>query len=124
MNFKVYKSNYVIYKLNANESIPEWIDTSEFCSITNTEDELSIVCRDKGIETDITCEKDFRLLKIDGVLDFSEIGVLSGITTILANAQISVFAVSTYNTDYILVKDKDLHKTINLLKENNHSVSE
>lgn len=124
MKFKVYKNSFAVYKLNANESIPEWIDTSEFCSITNTEDELSIVCRDKNIESEIKCERDFRLLKIEDILDFSLVGILSKITTILAEANISVFAISTYNTDYILVKNDNLKKVIDLLKENDHIIIE
>lgn len=67
-------------------------------------------------------EKDFVSLKIDGSLDFSLIGIISSLSTILAEHQISVFVVSTYNTDYILLKQSNLEKASNVLASNGHVV--
>ena len=71
---------------------------------------------------DIKCEKDWRTLKIEGPLDFSLIGILSSISTILAQKGISIFAISTYDTDYILVKDKDINNAINALSNEKYEI--
>ena len=118
LTMKLLKEKYGVCRLDKNELIPKWAQNSDFFSITKTCDELSIVCSEDDIPIDIKCEKDWRILKIEGPLDFSLIGILASISTILAQNEISVFAISTYDTDYILVKNKDLSNAIqSLIKE-------
>ena len=118
LTMKLLKEKYGVCRLNKNELIPEWAQNSDFFSITKTCDELSIVCSQDDIPNDIKCEKDWRILKIEGPLDFSLIGILASISTILAQKGISIFAISTYDTDYILVKNKDIDNAIqSLIKE-------
>ncbi|WP_343342764.1 ACT domain-containing protein [Terrisporobacter petrolearius] len=115
---KLLKEKYGVCRLNKTELIPEWARNSDFFSITKTSDKLSIVCFQDNIPNDIKCEKDWRVLKIEGPLDFSLIGILASISTILAQNGISIFAISTYDTDYILVKNKDIDNAIDsLIKE-------
>jgi len=89
-----------------------------------TEDEISLVCRQE-IEVDhITdIEKGYRLIKIEGILDFSLVGIISKISSLLANNDISIFVVSTFNTDYFMVKENHLEKTIALLEKNNYDIA-
>ena len=122
MKFKLYSEKYAVCRLNCNEKIPTWINTEKFYSITKTEDELSIVCLDENISENIKCERDWRIFKILGPLDFSLVGILSKISTLLAENAISIFAISTYDTDYILVKGKDAEKTVRILTDNGHNV--
>ena len=89
------------------QSIPMGAE-GRFFSITKTSDELSVVCSEGNIPGDIRCEKDWKILKILGPLDFALTGILASVSAILARAEISIFALSTYDTDYILVKDKDV----------------
>ena len=118
LTMKLLKEKYGVCRLDKNELIPKWAQNSDFFSITKTCDELSIVCIQDDIPNNILCEKDWRILKIEGPLDFSLIGILASISTILAQNEISVFAISTYDTDYILVKNKDLSNAIqSLIKE-------
>jgi Uncharacterized conserved protein len=118
LTMKLLKEKYGVCRLNKTELIPEWAKNSDFFSITKTSDELSIVCFEDSIPNDIKCEKDWRVLKIEGPLDFSLIGILASISTILAQKGISIFAISTYDTDYILVKNKDIDNAIDsLIKE-------
>ena len=118
LTMKLLKEKYGVSRLDKNELIPKWAQNSDFFSITKTCDELSIVCSQDDIPNDIKCEKDWRILKIEGQLDFSLIGILSSISTILAQKGISIFAISTYDTDYILVKNKDIDNAIeSLIKE-------
>ena len=121
MNLKLLENKYKVVKLEPNENIPlEKILKEDIYSITRTDEELSIVAReDVDIKSDIE-EKDWRMIKIDGTLDFSLIGILSKISTILANANISIFAISTYNTDYILLKEDKIKEAIKLLKKNGY----
>ena len=118
LTMKLIKEKYGVCRINPNELIPEWAQNSDFFSITKTCDELSIVCSQDAIPNDIKCEKDWKILKIEGPLDFSLVGILSSISTILAQKGISIFAISTYDTDYIFVKNKDIDNAIeSLIKE-------
>jgi len=122
LTMKLLKERFGVCRLNNNELIPEWAKNSSFYSITKTLDELSIVCSQESIPGNIKCEKDWRILKIEGPLVFSLIGILSSISTILAQKQISIFAISTYDTDYILVKDKDIDNAVNALSNENYEI--
>lgn len=122
LTMKLLEGKYGVVRLDKTELIPEWAKNSEFYSITKTADELSIVCSQKSIPSDVKWEKNWRILKIEGPLDFSLIGILSSISTILAQKGISIFAISTYDTDYILVKDKEINNAIVALSNERYEV--
>ncbi|MBU3098933.1 MULTISPECIES: ACT domain-containing protein [Clostridium] len=122
LTMKLLNEKFAVCRLNKNEQIPEWVKNSSFYSITKTSDELSIVCSQDSIPSNIKCEKDWRILKVEGPLDFSLIGIISSISTILALKRISIFAVSTYDTDYILVKNKDIDNTILALSNERYEI--
>lgn len=124
LTMKLLKGKYGVCRLDKNELIPGWAQIGDFFSITKTTDELSIVCDEDSIPNNIKCEKDWKILKIEGPLDFSLIGILSSISSILANKGISIFAVSTYDTDYILIKSKDIDKAVNVLIEEKYNIIE
>ncbi len=92
--------------------------------LAHTEDELSLACEQGRIPPDATdVESGFCCLKIEGVLDFSLVGILAGITSALASGGVSVFAVSTFNTDYILLKESRLEDAVRLLTEAGYTVA-
>lgn len=122
LTMKLLCEKYGVCRLNKTDSIPEWVKYSEFFSITKTLDELSVVCVEDTIPNDIKCERDWRILKIEGVLDFSLIGILASISAILAQKGISIFAISTYDTDYILVKNKHINNAIESLVNEGYEV--
>ena len=122
LNLKLLKGKYSVCRINKDDEIPKWIFNEEFFSITKTEDELSIVCLQDKIKDDVLCERNWKVLKIEGPLDFSLIGILSKISTLMANNNISIFAISTYDTDYILIKEESIDKAIELLINNNYNV--
>ncbi|EAX48395.1 conserved hypothetical protein [Thermosinus carboxydivorans Nor1] len=93
-----------------------------FFSITKTVDELSIVCPEGVVPENVLCEKGWKILKIQGTLDFGLVGILAMVSTALARAGISIFAISTYNTDYILVKDRDFNSAVDILRNEGHEV--
>ena len=122
LTMRLLKDKYGVCRLDENEIIPSWAQNGEFFSITKTADELSIVCDEKDIPDNIKCEKDWNILKIEGPLVFSLIGILSSISSILASKGISIFAVSTYDTDYILIKNKDIDKAVKSLIEERYEI--
>lgn len=93
---------------------------SEFFSLTRTPDELSIVCPELFVPADAVCERGWRALGLEGPLGFSLVGVLATITAPLAEAGVSVFAISTYDTDYVLVREDALESAISTLRWAGH----
>lgn len=119
----VLPKTYSIYKFKTDCILPGWIYSSEFYSITKTKDELSVVAgQTDPVSETIAYSTDWRILKIIGPLDLDMIGVIAGISNILKEHKISIFTISTFDTDYILVKQKDLSDAIFALSENNHII--
>lgn len=98
---------YAICRLESKSGIPSWAAQGDFFSITRTKDELSIVCEEKNVPEGVLFAGGYAALKVQGPLDFSLTGILSSISAVLANANISIFALSTYDTDYILLRESD-----------------
>ena len=120
MELNILDNKLKVIKLKPNETVPEIVYKQGFYSITKTDEELSIVVdEDVNILSNVV-EYNWKAIKIVGTLDFSLIGILSKISTILAQVEISIYAISTYNTDYILVKDDKLEKTTKVLEQNGY----
>lgn len=113
---------YSICRLETGESIPQWINREGFFSITHTTDELSIICQETIVPLYTQSQSGWRILKFEGVFDFSQIGVLASVAQPLAEAGVSLLAISTYETDYILVQEEQLERTLQFLKEAGHSI--
>ena len=95
------------------------IDLSrDFCFVGKTDEEISLICRTEDVPANTTERDDgWKGFRIQGVLDFSLIGILAGISSILAENKIGIIAVSTYNTDYILVKEANFDRAMELLEK-------
>jgi hypothetical protein len=111
-----------ICRLDPANPIPGWVFTSSFFSVTRTLDELSVVCDETLIPEGQRCHKGWRSIKVKGPLDLSETGILSSLAAPLAGKDISVFSVSTHDTDYLLVKESDLLNTIDVFSLQGHRV--
>ena len=114
---------FAIFRLDPNADIPTWALSGEFVSITRTTEELSVVCRQENVPDGIRCETDYVCLKVEGPFDFNSTGILGSLTTVLAQAAISVFAVSTFHTDYLLVKENKMEGAIQALSKAGHHVA-
>ncbi|SHN84018.1 ACT domain-containing protein [Desulfitobacterium chlororespirans] len=121
-NLKVFEEILGICRLDSNAQVPEWAE-GKFLSITRTADELSIVCSQKHIPQHVECEGNWRYFRIEGILDFSLIGVLSYLSGLLASQGISIFVISTYDTDYLLIKEQELDKALAALRAEGHQVT-
>ena len=111
-----------IKKLNCDFSVCRVADYSlvnlnaDYCFIEKTEEENSLVCMTEDVPANTTEREDgWKAFRIEGVLDFSLIGILAGIAGVLAEHGISIFAVSTYNTDYVLIKRESYGKALEIL---------
>ncbi len=120
MKLKIIDQDFSICKV-ADLSQVDYSD--EFYFIGKTDEELSLVCNtDLVPKNAIECDNGWRAFRIEGVLDFSLVGILSRISTLLAENNIGIFAVSTYNTDYILVKKENFDEAINVLERNGYVI--
>lgn len=120
----VLPATYAVCRLDSSDDIPEWAATGDFFSVTRTADELSVVCDQRAVPQGVRCEGDWRCLKVLGPLDFGLTGVLASLAVPLAEVGISIFAVSTYDTDYLMVKAADLERAVAALSTSGHVISQ
>jgi hypothetical protein len=122
MTFDVLKDEYSIFKFNQNFPVNENLFGGEFISITKTRDETSVVAASSASDDYEKIEEGWKILKINEILDFGLTGILSKISAILAEEKIGIFVISTYNTDYILIKKENVKNAISKLEENNYEI--
>lgn len=120
MELKRIDCNFSVCKVG---SLSEIDLSQEFCFVGKTDEEISVVCKiDVAPKNVMEKEDGWRAFRIQGVLDFSLIGILARISTILADNKIGIFVVSTYNTDYVLVKEKDFDKALLVLEAAGYTI--
>lgn len=112
---------FAVCRLSQSSALPSWAMTGDFFSVTRTADELSIVCRQDAVPDYVRSERGWRCLRIAGSIPFSVAGVVAGLTAPLAEAGISVFVVSTFDTDYLLTKEKDWAQVLDILRQQGHT---
>jgi hypothetical protein len=122
LSFFLLPETLAICRLEKDGEVPGWAFLGSFVSITRTSEELSVVCPQIQVPEKVKRDAGWRCLKVEGPLDLSATGVLASFATPLAREGISLFALSTYDTDYLLVKDQQLEKAVRVLKENGHKV--
>ena len=115
MRIRLLPSTYAICRLDPDSAIPTW-PRGDFVSVTRTWDELSIVCEEASVPADVKGQGDWRCFAVEGPIPFEVIGVAARITTALADAKVSVFFVSTYDTDYVLVRSSSVDAAIAALR--------
>jgi hypothetical protein len=110
---------YAICRLAADAPWPTWA-IGDFVSVTRTAEELSVVCIEDAVPPEVRCERGWRCLRVAGTLDFGAVGVLASLTGPLAEAGISLFAVATFDTDYLLFRDRDCDRACAALRRHGH----
>ena len=123
LNLSILPDMYTVCRLPSKTAIPTWGTASSFYSVTHTSDEISIVCESKAMPASVKAKRNWRMIKVEGPLDFSLTGVLVSIAVPLANVNISIFSISTFDTDYILVQDKSLSKALTVLRDSGFTVN-
>ena len=113
-----------ICRLEAGEELPAWATGGSFFSVTRTRDELSVVCPEDAVPESISRERGWRALKLEGPFDLSMVGILVSVASPLAEAGASIFAVSTFDTDYVLLREEQLDLAVGTLRARGHRVSD
>ena len=112
---------YVVCRLEPGAPAPPW-PTKGLFSVTRTPEELSVVCAEECAPEGATCQHGWRCLKVRGPLDFALVGVLASLSAPLAASGVSIFVISTYDTDYLLVCEYELERAIAALERAGHKV--
>jgi hypothetical protein len=119
----VLGGTFAVCRLGGSAAVPAWATTGDFLSVTRTAEELSVVCPEAAVPEGVRCERGWRRLRVAGTVPFSAVGVLASLAGPLAAAGVSLFAVSTFDTDYLLVKGDHLERAVGALRGAGHLVS-
>ena len=122
LRFSVAGRGLVVCRLDADAIVPGWAARGEFFSVTRTQEELSIVCAEERVPAEVKRSGRLALLKLHGPFALSETGVLSCFVGPLAEAGVPVFAVATYDTDYVLVPEESLDAALGALEQAGHEL--
>src|SRR5690242_18869595 len=113
-----------VCRLEATAPLPAWAQQpSGFLTVSRTAEELSITAVQQMVPAGVACVRDYRALRVRGPLPLDLIGILAAIADPLADAGLSIFAISTYDTDYVLVKSQDLETALRVLERAGHQIS-
>jgi hypothetical protein len=124
LELSLLPETFAICRLAPEAAVPEWATQGEFFSITRSSDELSIIAERALVPDRLRTNASWRVMKLHGPFDFSEVGVLASLLEPLAAAGVSVFTISTFDTDYLLVQSSQLHEAVGGLRNAAHTVHE
>lgn len=123
MTLSLSPTRLAVCRLPADAPVPSGILDTSFCAVTRTEDELSIVLSESAANPSWRVEKGWRRLKVEGPLAFDIVGVVAALSAPLAKAGIPIFIISTFDTDYLLVKAENLNRVMATLEGEGHELS-
>ena len=122
LTLRLLEGRMAVCRLASREEVPEWALRGAFTSVTRTADELSVVGPEIAVPPGIRCEPGWRIFQIQGPLDFALTGVLLSVAAPLASAGVSIFALSTYDTDYFMVREANVERAVRALEASGHRV--
>lgn len=112
-----------VCRLAPDAAMPPWAAGSALSCVTRTRSELSVLAEERLVPRDVRAEREYRAFVVNGPLPFDLVGVLASMTAPLADAGVSVFALSTYDTDYVLVKEHDVTRAADVLRAAGHTIA-
>jgi hypothetical protein len=121
LKFRWLTGAYAIVRLAPDAVVPDWATKGEFTSITRTADELSVVCRADNLPRNVESPQYWICLKLEGPFPFSQTGVLLSFIEPLSQKDIPIFAISTYETDYVLIPE-EFARAVDMLREAGHEL--
>ncbi len=122
LDLQLLAGTYAVSRLSPSEPMPDWA-RGELLAMIRTPDELSVVSIAGSVPESVRSERGWRVLEIAGPLDFSLVGILAALTGALARAEIALFALSTFDTDYLLVRERDLSRAVRALESEGHRIA-
>lgn len=120
----ILPEQFAITRLSADAALPPWATRGAFSSVTRTADELSIICAAQQVPENLRDQLRWRALKLHGPFALTEVGILAPLAALLADAGISLFAISTFDTDYLLVHSEQLLAAVDALRSAGYQVYE
>jgi len=123
LELEILAGTYAVTRLDPDSPVPGWLPAAGLTALVRTTRELSVVCQEDAVPSHLMSERGWRCLGVVGILDFSLVGILAGLTAALAREKVSVFAVSTFDTDYVLVRAGDLDRALDALEVAGYRVS-
>ena len=125
LSLQVLADTFAVCRLPANAALPEWVSfETPFVTVSRSADELSITLVQDAVPADVPCERDFLAIRVRGTLSPDLVGILLSIAEPLAIAGLSIFAISTYDTDYVLVRTRDLAAALDALRAAGHDIEQ
>ncbi len=123
LTLTLLEGRLAVCRLDAASEVPAWATGAPpLFSVTRTAGELSVVCPEKFVPEGVGCERGWRVFELEGPFEFSEVGILSAVAAPLAEAGVGIFAVSTFDTDYVLVKEERLDLAVRALRGRGHGI--
>ncbi len=122
LSMRILADRMAVCRFEPSAPLPDWIDQPGFYSITRTAEALSVVCSAERVPPGTESETGWRCFQLLGPFNFSEIGIIYSLTQPLAESGVSVFVISTFDTDYLMVKENNLAKAIDVLTAEGHRV--
>ncbi len=122
LRFRQLPGTYAIVRLGPDAPVPDWATRGDFTSVSRSADELSIVCAAYHIPREIASAPRWNCFKLEGPFPFSQTGVLLSFIEPLSNKGVPVFAISTYDTDYVLVQEECMGRAVDLLRKAGHEL--
>ena len=123
LQLEILSGRYAVCRLAPAQDVPAWAWTRPLASVTRTDAELSIICAEAAVPATIErAERGWRALRVAEPLDFNAVGIMAQLTAPLAKARISILALATFDTDYLLVRELDLEGSVAALRAAGHHV--
>jgi len=122
LKFRRLEGRFAVCRLSADAAIPAWAMSASFASITRTGDERSVVCPQENVPSEVQAERNWVGFKLQGPFPFSQTGILASFLTPLAEGGIPIFALSTYDTDYVFVKQESAEAALHALQSAGHEL--
>ena len=123
LKLSLLADTYAICGFPATEPVPRWASATPLHAITRTANALTIVCRQDAIPASCPCDRNWRCLRVDGCFDLDQVGVISALSLPLAEAGISIFVISSYDTDYLLIRERKVEEAVSILTGYGHHVT-
>ena len=122
MRLRTLPDLYAIVRLDPDAAVPDWVYDSPFWSVTRSDSELSVVCSEEDLPDETRAERGWSALELVGPLDFTLTGVVAALVSPLADDEVPIFVISTFETDYLLVREADFARAVASLRSAGHSI--
>jgi uncharacterized protein len=120
VQLRTLPDSYAVVRLQPGAELPDWVDKGPCRSVTRTDHEVSVVCRDHDVPEGESVDRGWTVLEVMGPLDFTLTGVISSLVGPLAEVEIPIFLISTFESDYVLVRSSDLARAADALEDAGH----